>query len=761
MVTAGIKKNEEPSTGMAEVYQVIIGLIEGGKLSVTKDHKQEAALLNRLFTQANKGTASKNLDFKASDAKYNDDSFQQHSNPTSPEGQSQDTHILKKVIQEKFLEFKELIKNESKEEAKLLLKDIIILLNSDTGGQTEFLEMLAPLILGPSLYLLYHRLTDKLDKEYPVWATNREGVDTEKEDSTITVEDFLFQALASVACFRNPDTEDEAGSKPVGEESLKKYAKVSKRSEAMIVGTHRDEVSNDEEFVKHDELLQGKITNTDYEDIVEFASEDHLILDINNFNGGEIDRKHFQDALLRVIDGSFAEVEIPAAWLMLSLYIRIMERRIMPLKELEALSGEIQINPKELQVALWFFHRIMGLFLYYPELEELKDVVICDVRVVFDSITELIRNTFLFKKVGKKAAEKFRNTAQFTKEDLERAIKKSTSEKELISLEKLVKLLEYLNILTTVTPNSEECPSASNVSLSQDVTYFMPSILRSVKASELIVEPSPSDPASLMIRYECGYVPLGVFSCMITNLISQIEKHLIDWYLKDKSVKKNMVKFRDGVGNEITLISRPKYIEVVFSKCSSAPSTLPEPPRVRSVIMSTLETVTSHMNYHFNLKPSFAFRCLEHSGQDNLCKLSVTSEEKYSISCPHGLEKSHPIPLQWKHRVWFDGKSKFLKDFINLFLPLIFLVTLISVTTFLKEEGFKAVDAERLGKCLDGPSSQIEELKRNSHDSKSLLCDIIQCWLDNDFNPSWNSLAVALDKCGYRLMADKIRQPGK
>ncbi len=82
------------------------------------------------------------------------------------------------------------------------------------------------------------------------------------------------------------------------------------------------------------------------------------------------------------------------------------------------------------------------------------------------------------------------------------------------------------------------------------------------------------------------------------------------------------------------------------------------------------------------------------------------------------------------------------------------------MTTFLKEEGFKAVDAERLGKFLDGPSTQIEELKRNNPDFISLLCDIIQCWLKNNFNPSWNSLAVALDKCGYRLMADKIRQPG-
>ncbi len=92
---------------------------------------------------------------------------------------------------------------------------------------------------------------------------------------------------------------------------------------------------------------------------------------------------------------------------------------------------------------------------------------------------------------------------------------------------------------------------------------------------------------------------------------------------------------------------------------------------------------------------------------------------------------------------------------------LLLLVTLTSVTTFLRDEGFKAADAERLGKCLDGPSTQLEELKRNNHDFISLLCDIIQCWLSNDFSPSWNSLAVALDKCDYRFMADKIRQPGK
>ncbi len=141
---------------------------------------------------------------------------------------------------------------------------------------------------------------------------------------------------------------------------------------------------------------------------------------------------------------------------------------------------------------------------------------------------------------------------------------------------------------------------------------------------------------------------------MITNLVSQIEKNLIDWYLTDRAMKKNKVKFSDEVGNKIILISRPKYIEVILLKCSSAACNVPE-PCVRSVIESTLKRVTSHMNYNFNLKHSFAFRCPEHSGHDDLCKLSVTSEEKYSLSCPHGAERSHSIPLQWKHRVWFDG----------------------------------------------------------------------------------------------------------
>ncbi len=50
MISAN-KGQSEPSTGMAEVYQVILGLIEGKKWSITRDHQKEAVLINKLLLE--------------------------------------------------------------------------------------------------------------------------------------------------------------------------------------------------------------------------------------------------------------------------------------------------------------------------------------------------------------------------------------------------------------------------------------------------------------------------------------------------------------------------------------------------------------------------------------------------------------------------------------------------------------------------------------------------------------------------------------
>ncbi len=94
-------------------------------------------------------------------------------------------------------------------------------------------------------------------------------------------------------------------------------------------------------------------------------------------------------------------------------------------------------------------------------------------------------------------------------------------------------------------------------------------VLRNAIARELTVLGQASDPASLMIRYKCGYVPLKVFSGMITDLVSQTQKELKYWRLRDKVMMRNRVEFRVGEGDDlVTLISLPTCIEIVLTQKS-------------------------------------------------------------------------------------------------------------------------------------------------------------------------------------------------
>ena len=60
--------------------------------------------------------------------------------------------------------------------------------------------------------------------------------------------------------------------------------------------------------------------------------------------------------------------------------------------------------------------------MYFPNLPELKDTVICNIQIVFDSVTNLIINAFKFDRMGASASERFRKTGQFSLEDIRRSI---------------------------------------------------------------------------------------------------------------------------------------------------------------------------------------------------------------------------------------------------------------------------------------------------------------------------------------------------
>ena len=269
--------------------------------------------------------------------------------------------------------FQDAVYKEDWDTVKYLLEDTIYLINTDTGGQTEFLDLMSRFLMGPALNLIISRLVDSLDQVYKIYCTNEKGISTAEEDSVKTVEDVIFQALASIACLEasyDPENFPDCSSK------------------AIFIGTFRDKVTQ-EEFEERDRLLRKKIEQTEFyrKGLVLFASEKHLTFSLDNLNGGQEEIDTLRKNLEKKIRRNFKKVTIPASWLMLSINIRHKGKRTMTLSECQDMAAKLGITATSLPKALWFLHYRVGILLYYPEIEGFSQLIVCDIQVTLLATT--------------------------------------------------------------------------------------------------------------------------------------------------------------------------------------------------------------------------------------------------------------------------------------------------------------------------------------------------------------------------------------
>ena len=540
---------------------------------------------------------------------------------------------------------------------KHLFKDTAYIKMEDTGGQPEFMDMLAALTIGPALYLLFCKLIDDLHSHYTVSYRSPSGESSTPVQSTYTVEEVLLSALASVSCFKSYSTTSQLDSEETTSTGEGELLASHNTSLAYILGTHKDKVS-EQEIAEFDRKLQESIRSTDFykEGLVQFSSEDRMVLPIDNMHGGKDEIGKVRQFLEEGMKKHFKKLSIPAAWLVLSLCLRKREERTASLWSVLQLAGELGMSERETKSALWFLHHHAGVLMYFPNLAELKDTVICDTQVVYDSATNLIVDTFRFVKVGKAASERFRKTGQFSLEDIGKATASVSG--DYIPLVKLVKLLEHLNIIAPITP-TESTSSRSSSTQSPKVAYFMPCVLQNAVREELDkwwkTTSSPLSPAPLFIRYECGFSLIGIFPAMIANLVGNKALQLIV-----DGIKKNRVQFTmlSGDYDTFTLISQPKYYAVHITREPGAETPTHEVcSAVRGIVESTLKTVTSRMNYSFCAEYQLSFECPSHPGRDHLCTVGRDETSPRFMLCQKESDHPRPLKMQSQHLAWFGKVS--------------------------------------------------------------------------------------------------------
>lgn len=175
------------------------------------------------------------------------------------------------------------------EEIKFLLENTALLNMSDTGGQPEFMDMLPALVIGPALYLIFCKLNQPLQSHYTISYLNPLSLEsTIPIRSTYTVEEVVFQSLSAITCLSTTDSStDNSDSELQGLGVLQSQPSSLTKSKAFIVGTHKDLVT-EAEIEAFDAEIQTRVRATDFfnEDVIQFASENRLILPIDNKSGG-------------------------------------------------------------------------------------------------------------------------------------------------------------------------------------------------------------------------------------------------------------------------------------------------------------------------------------------------------------------------------------------------------------------------------------------------------------------------------------------
>ena len=256
----------------------------------------------------------------------------------------------------------------------------------------------------------------------------------------------------------------------------------------------------------------------------------------------------------------------------------------------------------------------------------------------------MIKRTFIFEKVGKSAAEIFKEKAQFTKNDLRMATTDSIDDH--ISMEMIVALFEYQKILAALPAKEDD-----------KKVYFMPSVLRAASVTELQNVQSCADVAPLIIRYKCGYMPFGVFSALIINLVSS---KTINWRFKEDCPRRNKIEFMVGEDYDtVTLISQPTFLKVVlYRELYPRTPTLLVCADIRRTLTSTLEIVNSNFKYAIS-SFEYGFECpLCWEARFHICVLRDETSNK--MFCLKDRKRTIIVPItEPRHTIWFQQECPY------------------------------------------------------------------------------------------------------
>ena len=521
----------------------------------------------------------------------------------------------------------------------------------DCGGQPEFHEVLPTLASRSALFLLVFNLSEDLNTQYKVTYKTSGGEVSDPYVSSFTVKQTLLQCLASTASCLKPYIIFKYTRIAVGKWLRKAILKMP-TLRLLIIGTHKDHLLGheiDDVINSVNKQLEDEIKGTDWysTDMIMPTENGRILLGVNTFCPNDI--KKVKDLVNEAARDY--QLEIPVPWLAFDFCIRKLGKKIMTVKECICIAKECEISSSdEFFAALLFLHNSIGTIRYFHNVSLLQDVVITDPQLLFDIVTDLIVNTFSFKKRIQRKSEhdKFRFSGRFTKRHLENC---KYIQERLLSIEQVIAILEHLVIIAPVGVNE-----------SNEQEYFLPCVLVHASLPSTPVSRNCGNIPPLLITFKCHYTPRGIFSSLIARILLDGKGNL---ELVSEEIYRDHVKFYlVKSGHIVSITNYFRFIEIDVRPPHGSSSKDLESfvyISLQCYISQCLTFVKNRLNYTDTADFLFGFHCSckKHFNDDHTEDHPAECNDNFNptyMKC--SLKRDYTIKLLPQQQAWFCEKGK-------------------------------------------------------------------------------------------------------
>ena len=535
-----------------------------------------------------------------------------------------------------------------------------ILTFMDTGGQPQFISMLPAVNSFSMITFIVHKMTGgktSLTEKVMVKHGNKSGRESFKPHAREYTYHELIKTLMSYA--NSMVLADKKFLDIFKENESRDYENASSIS---FIGTHSNHVSESDIKEIDDELTEiikhagtGNIKamlNTNYECLVpvdnETQGKDSTQICIN-------DRKYTDPSRIRKYIHKCLKKQdkysVPIRWLLLELEIRkvCINRNcsFITYDEVLKISFDKNLGEERFVKNGLRFNHLLGVLLYFEEVEGMRELVITDHQWLFNRLTDIVLYSFEdnYEKytdcVNCKEKGIFKETML---DELEINTDFDKAEVNIKNIDPKQSFLNLLQHLRIIAPLNED--------LSQ---YFMPSLLKSCDLTNLqekfpgtsnfVTEANTiivSEPLLIQLKSidNTNSFPRGIFCFLVVQLI-----HCTKWELYGQAYDNLLCFIKKDTAHYITLIDRIFFLEVQVTHDSD--QCIPVHAEVFDTVDHALHEIGSKLNIIIKLQ--YGFWCKKCNSSKKAHISLFEKEHKDYCYC----SDNKPSELELSHKVWF------------------------------------------------------------------------------------------------------------